>query len=141
MKGDRGVLSVRYFTFWQKGRKEVNKLFRSVGAMLAVNAGAALMLGLLSVPAYGQAADGFIGGMARDSASGKPVPKVQIVAHNIAQGTDHSTVTDAEGMYEFTNLEPGRYDVAAAKTGFETASATIDVEGKRPRSGGPPVES
>ena len=103
-KGDRGVLSVRYFTFSQKGREKVSKLFRNVGAMLAVNAGAALMLGLLSVPMYGQLADGFIGGMARDSASGKPVPKVQIVAHNIAQGTDHSTATDADGMYEFTNL-------------------------------------
>jgi hypothetical protein len=68
--------------------------------------------------------------MARDSASGKPMAEVRIVAHNVDKGTDLFTVTDATGMYKFANLEPGKYDVAATKNGFQRAAATVEVAGK-----------
>jgi hypothetical protein len=135
MKGNTGVLSIiGHFISRLLKHSSTTNLRGNVPGMRAaavrVGVSAALLLGLLSLPAFGQVADGFIGGMARDSASGKPVPQARIVAHNLARGTDRTAVTDADGMYKFTNLEPGRYDVAATKTGFETASTTIDVEGK-----------
>ena len=130
MNGNTGVLSIiRHFISGLLKHNSTTNLRGSPAAM-RVGVSAALLLGLLSLPAFGQVADGFIGGTARDSASGKPVPQVRIIAHNLAGGTDRTAVTDADGMYKFTDLEPGRYDVAATKTGFETASATIDVEGK-----------
>src|ERR1700691_3449891 len=142
MKGDRGVLSlsVRHFVFRRKVCEAPKRLFGNAHATVALQVGAALLLGLLAVPAFGQVADGFIGGTARDSDSGKPVPQGRIVAHNLARGTDRMAVTDADGMYKFTDLEPGRYDVAATKTGFETASATIDVEGKHLVRGDLPLQ-
>ncbi len=130
MNGNTGVLSIigHFISGLVKHNSTTN--LRGSPAAMRVGVSAALLLGLLSLPAFGQVADGFIGGTARDSASGKPVPQVRIIAHNLAGGTDRTAVTDADGMYKFTDLEPGRYDVAATKTGFETASATIDVEGK-----------
>ena len=135
MNGNTGVLSIiRHFVSGLLKHNSTTNLHGDLPAMrvaaVRVGVSAALLLGLLSLPAFGQVADGFIGGTARDSASGKPVPQVRIIAHNLAGGTDRTAVTDADGMYKFTDLEPGRYDVAATKTGFETASATIDVEGK-----------
>ncbi len=130
MNCNRGVLSRigRSVFSFRKHDKSTN--LRGNAPAMAAPVSAALLLGLLALPAFGQPPDGYVGGMARESASGKPVAEVRIVAHNVDKGTDLFTVTDATGMYKFTNLEPGRYDVAATKNGFQKASATVDVEGK-----------
>jgi hypothetical protein len=130
MNGNRGVLSrIRHFVFcFRKHDKFTTS--RGNGPAIAAHVSGALLLGLLALPAFGQVPDGYVGGMARESASGKPVAEVRIVAHNVDKGTDLFTVTDTSGMYKFTNLEPGRYDVAATKSGFQKASATVEVEGK-----------
>jgi hypothetical protein len=52
---------------------------------------------------------------------------VQIIAHNLDKGTDQATVTGSDGIFTFTNLEPGRYEVAAAKSGFQKSSKQIEV--------------
>jgi hypothetical protein len=127
MKGNVGVLSVVWNFIRAVRRRETN--FGN-GPGIAAPVGAALLLGLLAFPAFGQTADGYVGGMARDSATGKPVAEARIVAHNVDKGTDLFTTTDATGMYKFSNLEPGRYDVAATKDGFQKASTSVDVEGK-----------
>jgi Putative beta-barrel porin-2, OmpL-like. bbp2/Carboxypeptidase regulatory-like domain len=130
MNGNRGVLSViRRLISYQRASSTIAKLGCKAHAMTAPIS-AALLLGLLAVPAFGQRADGYVGGMARDSATGNPVAEVRIVAHNVDKGTDLFTVTDTAGMYKFTNLEPGRYNVAATKNGFQEASATVNVEGQ-----------
>ena len=130
MNGNRGVLSrIRRFVFCLRKHDKFTNSRGNTSAM-APPVSAALLLGLLALPAFGQVPDGYVGGMARESASGKPVAEVRIVAHNVDKGTDLFTVTDTAGMYKFTNLEPGRYDVAATKNGFQKASATVDVEGK-----------
>ena len=90
----------------------------------------ALLLGV-SLAASGQSPVGLVGGIAHDSASGKPVSEVQIVAHNLAKGTDLATVTDADGIFTFTNLEPGPYEVAATKSGFEKSAARVEVAALR----------
>jgi hypothetical protein len=74
---------------------------------------------------------GLLGGIARDAASGKPLADTQVVAHNLERSTDRSTTTNADGIFTFTNLEPGRYEIAASKTGFNKSSARVDVAPRR----------
>jgi hypothetical protein len=85
----------------------------------------------MSAAAFSQPAVGLVGGIARDSASGKPIGAAQIIAHNLNRGTDVITLTDNKGIFTFTNLEPGAYEVAASKDGFQKSSARIDVAAMR----------
>ena len=104
---------------------------RHLSAIAVLPACVAFLLAALSPAAFGQAAVGLVGGVTRDSASSKPVAGVQVVAHNVAKGTDRSTVSDAAGIFTFTDLEPGQYEVAATKNGFEKSSAQVDVAALR----------
>jgi hypothetical protein len=90
-----------------------------------------LLIGASSLPAFGQAAPGIVGGITLDSASGKPVAEAQITAHNLDKGTDSATVTDADGIFTFTKLEPGQYEFAATKSGFQKSAARIEVAALR----------
>jgi hypothetical protein len=74
---------------------------------------------------------GLVGGVSRDSSSGKPLPEVRIIAHNLDQGTDRATFSGADGVFTFTHLEPGPYEVAATKDGFQKASTRVDVVASR----------
>ena len=84
-----------------------------------------------AIPALGQSSVGLMGGVTSDFTSGKPVAKAQIVAHNLFKGTDSTTISDADGIFTFTNLEPGRYEVAAIKDGFQKASTQVEVAAMR----------
>src|SRR5579862_7151621 len=86
-----------------------------------------LLFAAASLPAFGQAVPGIVGGITLDSASGKPVAEAQITAHNLDKGTDSATVTDSEGIFTFTKLEPGQYEFAATKSGFQKSAARIEV--------------
>ena len=77
-----------------------------------------LALWALTVPAFGQSTAGPVSGVVLDSASGKPVVEARIIARNLNKGADLTTVSDAEGYFAFTSLEPGRYEVTAVKSGF-----------------------
>jgi len=55
-----------------------------------------------------------ISGRVTDRDSGRPLPR--IVATLIAPGGSHSeAITDAEGLFKFLNLSPGKYSVGAAQ--------------------------
>jgi hypothetical protein len=84
------------------------------------------LLTALAASTFGQTV-GLVDGIARDSASGKPVADAQIIAHNLDKGTDRITVTRTDGAFTFANLEPGTYEVAATKNGFQKSSARIEV--------------
>ncbi len=86
---------------------------------------------VLCFASSGLAADGLVSGIARDSGSGKPVAEAQVIAHNLAKGTDRTTVTDAGGIFTFTDLEPGAYELAATKNGFQKSSAHVEVAASR----------
>jgi hypothetical protein len=98
---------------------------------ILTSAPAAILWGVLSIPAFGQPADGLVSGVARDSGSGKPVTEAQVIAHSLAKGTDRTTITDAGGIFTFTNLDPGAYDLAATKNGFQKSSAHVEVAASR----------
>ena len=92
---------------------------------------AALLLAALALPAFGQSSVGFVGGITRNSSSGEPEGKVQIVAHNLSRNTDRTTVSDADGLFTLTDLEPGPYEVAAMKDGFEKSLTHVDVAARK----------
>src|ERR1017187_9201528 len=52
--------------------------------------------------------------------SNQPVPGVQVELKN-GQATVSRVVTDQKGLARFTDLKPARYEIAAAKDGFESA--------------------
>src|SRR6266566_4371237 len=99
------------------------------GALLP--ACAAFFSGTLSSSALGQASVGLVSGNTRDSATGKPVAEAQIDARNLDKGTDRAAVTNTDGVFAFTNLEPGRYEIAATKNGFQKSSARVEVAAQR----------
>jgi hypothetical protein len=128
-----------YTREWEKRRvipfprtlAAIASMTRKAFACAVVPACIAFLLAALTAPAFGQAAVGLVGGITRDSASGKPVGGSQITAHNLDKGTEHTTVADASGIFTFTNLEPGQYEFAATKTGFQKSSARVEVIARR----------
>src|ERR1022692_4696089 len=52
--------------------------------------------------------------------SNQPVPGVQVELKT-GQATVSRVVTDQKGLARFTDLKPARYEIAAAKDGFESA--------------------
>jgi hypothetical protein len=50
--------------------------------------------------------------------SGAMVSAATVTVRNVETGTDRSTVTDAQGHYQFFSLPVGPYEVRGAKTGF-----------------------
>src|SRR5579862_3477659 len=95
---------------------------------------AALVWGAWSLPAFGLATIGIARGITRDSSSGKPVSEVEVIAHNLNQGTDRATVTNTDGIFTFTALEPGQYEFEAIKDGFRKSSARAEVDDHRAAS-------
>jgi hypothetical protein len=87
----------------------------------------AVQLGVLPVAAFGQTSVGSIGGVTRDSASGQPLAQVQITVHNIDKNADRNASSSVNGAFSIANLEPGRYEVIAAKDGFLKSSAKVEV--------------
>jgi hypothetical protein len=62
---------------------------------------------------------GSIKGFVRD-ASGAVVPNAAVTLSNEKTGGQQKTVTDAAGLYQFLDLNPGTYKVSAAVPGFRT---------------------
>ena len=67
-----------------------------------------------------------IDGVARDSASGKPLAEAQIIAHDMRKNAESTAVSAANGSFVIA-LEPGWYEVTATKNGFLKATARIRV--------------
>ena len=96
-------------------------------AIPVVPACAAFLWGALSLAAFGQHAGALVGGVTRDSSSGKPLPEVQVTAHNLNTGIDRATASNTDGVFTFTDLEPGPYEFEAIKEGFRKSSAGAQI--------------
>jgi len=55
------------------------------------------------------------------------VAKVRITAHNLNTGADHTALSGSDGAFTVSGLEPGQYQVAAAKDGFLTSTTNVEV--------------
>jgi hypothetical protein len=73
---------------------------------------------LLSFPALSQIFNGSIVGAITDP-SGASIPGAAVTLTNSGTSERRSTVSNADGNYEFVNLVPGRYRVDVEKPGFK----------------------
>ena len=78
------------------------------------------VLCFLSSTLMAQTATGTIAGVVNDE-SGAVVPGAQVSVTNVDTGIGRSVTTDDAGRYRVPSLIPGRYEVQAQLTGFETA--------------------
>lgn len=90
----------------------------------------ALLLACLVVPQKGNAQGfyGTIAGTVTDS-SGAVVPGATVELTNSGTGVKTRATTNGAGSYLFPNLQPGTYQVAFTKSGFQASSrGSIDVQ-------------
>src|SRR5690242_531819 len=81
---------------------------------------AAILLAL--APAlFGQSTRGVLMGNVADP-SGAPVGAASVTVTDQARGTTTHVLTNSEGQYTVTNLEPGSYRVSVEAKGFKVAS-------------------
>jgi hypothetical protein len=92
----------------------------------------ALHLAVLPISASGQEISGGVGGVTRDSASKQPLAHVRITAHSMNKGTDRTAISGPDGAFAVLALEPGLYQVAAAKEGFTQSTTNVYVATPRP---------
>jgi len=79
-----------------------------------------MAIGVLSYSGWAQTSTGTISGLVTDE-SGAVAPGAQVTIRNVETGIARSSTTDAAGRYRVPSLIPGRYEVQAQLTGFETA--------------------
>ncbi len=84
-----------------------------------------LLLSVLLVPVRGRAqvSGATLTGTVTD-ASGASLPQAQLWIQNVSTGVVRTTTTNSAGLYSLPNLLPGRYDVTAKASGFETMVRT-----------------
>src|SRR5512143_1602601 len=85
---------------------------------------AILLVLALVAPAFAQQTTGNLVGRVLDEQKAA-VPGVTVTATNAATGFKRTAVSDAEGVYRFTALPVGNYDMVLELQGF----ATIDRKG------------
>jgi len=81
---------------------------------------------LISVFVFGQAEQGTIAGVVKDS-TGAVVADATVTVTNPGTGLQRSATTNSSGQYNVPDLTPAVYQVAVSKTGFKTYKATIEV--------------
>ena len=67
-----------------------------------------------------------IQGNVRDS-SGANIPNAQMILINTATKVQQSGAADASGLYRFTNLGPGDYEISSSQKGFRPAKALFTL--------------
>src|ERR1017187_3050922 len=107
-------------------------MIRNLLVFAVVPACIALHLAVLPISASGQEVSGGVGGVTRDSASNQPLAHVRITAHNVNRGTDRTAISGPDGAFAVLALEPGLYQVAAAKEGFTQSTTNVYVATPRP---------
>src|SRR5260370_15610965 len=100
---------------------------RNLLVLAVVPACIAFQIAAITIPASGQGLFGGVDGVTRDSASRQPLALVRITAHNVNKGTDRTAISGADGAFTMPGLEPGLYQVAAARDGFLRSTANVEV--------------
>ena len=75
-----------------------------------------------AVPAAAQTTFGTIRGTVSDAQQGI-VPGVTVVATDEATNVRREALSNAEGLFEISNLRPGTYTVSASLSGFRKTQA------------------
>ena len=104
-----------------------SRYFRQAGLSAALWVPAALTTAACLFPPslYAQAS-AEVSGTVTDS-SGAVIPNAAVSLKNLGTNNERTVRTTSTGVYEFTNLEPGSYQIAATTPGFERYQATVVV--------------
>ncbi|HSL19992.1 MAG TPA: carboxypeptidase regulatory-like domain-containing protein [Vicinamibacterales bacterium] len=86
----------------------------------------ALLVGAFAASAGAQTALGTLRGNALDE-QGAALPGVTITARETQTNTVASTVTGGHGEYLLTNLRPGKYELSAELTGFQSHRQALEL--------------
>src|SRR3978361_1911166 len=90
------------------------KISKFVGRVLPLFL-AVFLFGIQS-PAWAQSDTSSLSGTISDS-SGAVVPKVKVTVHNVATGQDNLTMSNENGNFTLTNLQPGKYTLRVESPG------------------------
>lgn len=94
------------------------KARRKVSVPVLLLGAVSLLLILCTAPsATAQVLYGSLTGTVTDP-SGAAIPKASVVAHNVQTGVSRKTVSDASGIYRFSALQPGVFEVSISASGF-----------------------
>jgi hypothetical protein len=87
-----------------------------------------LLAGLVGTPptATGQAPVAAIRGTVADP-TGAPIPNARVVVQLVGTGLDRTVESQEDGFFGVENLEPGTYEVEAARQGFRTEARRVTV--------------
>jgi outer membrane receptor protein involved in Fe transport len=80
----------------------------------------------LTGAALAQGETGQINGVVTDQ-NGAVVPGATVTARSERTGATRTATTDQEGNYQFTNLQPGRYQVSVAAQNFQEVKRAVEV--------------
>ena len=91
----------------------------------------ALVLSLIVLLSAGAAAAqvvivGELGGQVKDE-TGAALPGATVTATSVERGVTMTTTTDSTGRFRFGEIQPGRYDVTVALSGFATVTAKSNL--------------
>ena len=78
-----------------------------------------VVLLLTMIPAWTQVVGGSVSGTVRDESSAA-LPSAQVLIRNAETGAQRTLVTDDAGRYAALSLPVGKYEITAAKDGFQT---------------------
>ncbi|MDP9051434.1 MAG: TonB-dependent receptor [Acidobacteriota bacterium] len=99
-----------------------NRIVRGLIAMVAM-----LMLSFGFSPTARAQVTGEISGTVADP-SGAVVPEAKVLLRNLGTNAARTVTTDGAGLYSFTNLQPGHYEVSTTPGGFAPYKAIVLVE-------------
>ena len=100
----------------------MTNLARSISFFVILTFG----IGLTAPYAQVQATNGSIKGDVTDP-GGAVITGALVDAIELDTQVDHKTTTDDSGHFDFPSLQPGRYQVKIAKSGFATPSSKTSL--------------
>ncbi len=84
-------------------------------------------LAFCMIGVFAQAGTGGITGVVTDT-NGAVIPNATVKAKSTATGIELTTTTSSEGIYNFTLLKPGEYEVSASAPNFNETSLKVEVQ-------------
>ncbi len=97
-----------------RGLRTLNRLTSALVFMIV----ATFVMPITALPAMAQATTGALRGVVTDP-SGAVVTDADVIAKNTATGIETKTRSNAEGIYSFPRLAPGKYLLTVEKQGFK----------------------
>jgi Carboxypeptidase regulatory-like domain len=98
--------------------RELKRIFCSM--LLGISLAGGLTTVLAPTPAQAQTVSGEITGSVTDP-TGAAIANAQVVAAHVVTGITTTALTNSSGLYNFSELPAGTYDVTVTSSGFSTS--------------------